>query len=623
MADADRFRLNDLIFSQDSATEYDEMEDFLKPSSSKRLKMSLRLGSVQPKPDIAPLPKGKLQELFFTWLCQPSSSEIIRGLISDLHSQKEVQMPGRSSIPQDSRTQIGAPKSPVSHLIRVNATFPPSPVPRSGRSREDLLHAGRLSPLGFLDKDHESSFVDSSLRNLSSLRSNLSRRTSFSSTATEAHAEKPSIARFYFAEGRISPYEHDEIELADVRAAVLRKAEQNGIRGVSKQVLSSIMVRSLGLPSFLTTCVFDRILELSPEEKGTLNVNGSKEGHTGAVASLGAFMKFYKELCLGKSNPARLFYLLKHRRVENYLCRESLRPLMEGLLECHPGLVFLSNTPEFQVRYSETVIERIFYSCARHNTRCLYLGDIEKSRLLDSLLWLDQEEDINVERKYFSYKHFYVLYCRFWELDTDHDLSIGLEDLMRYGNGALTVRIAERILGGFGRENDSPVKYRMSYTDFVWFCISEEDKKSPRALDFWFRCIDLDGDGLITLADIEYFYREQYSRMEDRGHEPVPFVNIVCQLLDMLQHPEERKPFISKKDLRACNMQSVFFNYLFNLGKFFQIESRDPRLIQQERAFPDYTDWDRFAAFEYERLTANEEEIMGAGADPVMSQLDM
>ena len=22
---------------------------------------------------------------------------------------------------------------------------------------------------------------------------------------------------------------------------------------------------------------------------------------------------------------------------------------------------------------------------------------------------------------YFSYKHFYVLYCRFWELDTDHD----------------------------------------------------------------------------------------------------------------------------------------------------------------------------------------------------------
>mmetsp|Transcript_8628 Transcript_8628/g.38411 ORF Transcript_8628/g.38411 Transcript_8628/m.38411 type:complete len:112 (-) Transcript_8628:1355-1690(-) len=111
--------------------------------------------------------------------------------------------------------------------------------------------------------------------------------------------------------------------------------------------------------------------------------------------------------------------------------------------------------------------------------------------------------------------------------------------------------------------------------------------------------------------------------MEDRGHEPVPFVNIVCQLLDMLQHPEEKKPLISKKDLRACKMQSVFFNYLFNLGKFFQIESRDPRLIQQERAFPDYTDWDRFAAFEYERLTANEEEIMGAGADPVMSQLDM
>lgn len=47
--------------------------------------------------------------------------------------------------------------------------------------------------------------------------------------------------------------------------------------------------------------------------------------------------------------------------------------------------------------------------------------------------------------KYFSYEHFYVIYCKFWELDTDHDFMIDREDLLRYGNHALTYRIVDRI----------------------------------------------------------------------------------------------------------------------------------------------------------------------------------
>ena len=33
---------------------------------------------------------------------------------------------------------------------------------------------------------------------------------------------------------------------------------------------------------------------------------------------------------------------------------------------------------------------------------------------------LDEEDDINKINDYFSYEHFYVIYCKFWELDTDH-----------------------------------------------------------------------------------------------------------------------------------------------------------------------------------------------------------
>ena len=47
--------------------------------------------------------------------------------------------------------------------------------------------------------------------------------------------------------------------------------------------------------------------------------------------------------------------------------------------------------------------------------------------------------------RYFSYEHFYVIYCKFWELDSDHDFLIDKDDLLRYGNHALTYRIVERI----------------------------------------------------------------------------------------------------------------------------------------------------------------------------------
>jgi hypothetical protein len=46
---------------------------------------------------------------------------------------------------------------------------------------------------------------------------------------------------------------------------------------------------------------------------------------------------------------------------------------------------------------------------------------LRRSNLLAAFHTVDVEEDINVVNDYFSYEHFYVLYCKFWELDADHD----------------------------------------------------------------------------------------------------------------------------------------------------------------------------------------------------------
>jgi serine/threonine-protein phosphatase 2A regulatory subunit B'' len=38
---------------------------------------------------------------------------------------------------------------------------------------------------------------------------------------------------------------------------------------------------------------------------------------------------------------------------------------LQAVLQYHPGLEFLADTPEFQARYAETVIYRIFYTINR------------------------------------------------------------------------------------------------------------------------------------------------------------------------------------------------------------------------------------------------------------------
>jgi len=41
------------------------------------------------------------------------------------------------------------------------------------------------------------------------------------------------------------------------------------------------------------------------------------------------------------------------------------------------------------------------------------------------------------------------------------------------------------------------------------FLMSEEDKTNPVSLGYWFRVVDLDGDGVIRPAEMRHFYVHQ------------------------------------------------------------------------------------------------------------------
>uniref|UniRef100_W5KG42 Protein phosphatase 2 regulatory subunit B''alpha n=1 Tax=Astyanax mexicanus TaxID=7994 RepID=W5KG42_ASTMX len=330
-------------------------------------------------------------------------------------------------------------------------------------------------------------------------------------------------------------------------------------------------------------------------------------GERTGFVSVHTFIATWRKLLHSCYDDASKFVYLLAKPGCNYLEQEDFIPLLQDIVDTHPGLTFLKDAPEFHSRYITTVIQRIFYTVNRSWTGRITMTELRRNNFLQTLALLEEEDDINQITDYFSYEHFYVIYCKFWELDTDHDLFIDPKDLARYNDHASSSRIIERLFSGAVTRGSSVQRDgRMSYAEFVWFLISEEDKKNPTSVEYWFRCMDLDGDGVLSMYELEYFYEEQCERMEGMGIEPLPFQDLLCQMLDLVKPEYQGK--ITLRDLKHCRMAHIFFDTFFNLEKYLDHEQRDPFAVQKDLDGdgPEPSDWDKYAAEEYEILVAEE-----------------
>ena len=301
---------------------------------------------------------------------------------------------------------------------------------------------------------------------------------------------------------------------------------------------------------------------------------------------------------------ARFVYILSGGK-KNYLVYEDFELLLQDIVDSHPGLTFLTSHQEFHSRYIQTVVGRIFFQINRSWSGKVTTQEIRRSNLLETIKLLELEDDINKISDFFSYEHFYVIYCKFWELDTDHDLVINRAELSRYADQTLSPRIIERIFSASVRSASSRKQGddAMTYGDFIRFILAEEDKKNPTSIEYWFRCMDMDGDGIISLYEMEYFYTDQKNRLEELGAEMPAFVDLACQMLDLVKPAVNNQ--ITLSDIKRCKLGYIFFNTFTNLDKYLEYEQKDPTARDPDEIVS-LTDWEKYASIQYESLIANE-----------------
>jgi len=297
---------------------------------------------------------------------------------------------------------------------------------------------------------------------------------------------------------------------------------------ISLEVFVRVTKEICHFPSFFNGPLFQRIILL-------WNIDHPRDPDITAV-SLSTLEWYWKKEMEPFDPPERFFRLVKQPG-EDCILRDDFLPYIKALLNDHPGLEFLSNHAEFQEKYAVTVITRIFYSVNKCHSGRITSRQVRRSDLLESFLLVDEEEDINRVTRYFSYEHFYVLYCRFWELDHDRDYRITREDLLKYGDHSLSHMIVDRIFDSAPRpfEQDNVDREHLSYEEFIYFMLSEEDKSNEVSVRYWFNCVDVDGDGKLNNMEMRSFYAVQLHRMQCMGHEIVPFEDMLCQMMDMIK----------------------------------------------------------------------------------------
>ncbi|GIQ79812.1 hypothetical protein KIPB_000511 [Kipferlia bialata] len=433
---------------------------------------------------------------------------------------------------------------------------------------------------------------------------------------------------------------------------------------------------AIGETSDDETDPFDRLLNALDETPSRTEAVRSEQALYGLpsepesvpVLDWDMLTEYYTAYIHNKDMTSRLFSAVKAPG-EKYLYPTDLRRMVMSVVMHHPGLAFLRVTPEFQSKYTNTVVTRLMYQYDREDIGKISLlsmkrsdrqrerqrergsgsdldmlgttaEDREGTDLLSTLWNTMLGQDISSAVRVFSYQHFYVLYCVFWEIDTNHDQKISHDDLLKYANYALSFRCVQRVFEHPRTIYSGMDEGEMSFQGFVWFLMSEEDKDTPQALRYWFEIADIDGDGYIGPHDIKYFFSEQMERLENLGQESVSTEDVLCQMTDMVHtrrnfmcaderfsepRPQaglgttHKKPgsdrsrnainlYLSQDDIAACLMQGNLFNAMFNLTKFMQFESRDPYTIHWDADSPDKNNWDRFARLTYGILASADEE---------------
>jgi serine/threonine-protein phosphatase 2A regulatory subunit B'' len=216
---------------------------------------------------------------------------------------------------------------------------------------------------------------------------------------------------------------------------------------------------------------------------------------------------------------------LKEKDLENYI------------FELMPTFPQLQNLQEnFYPFYVITAVRKFFFFLDPKRTGKILIKDMLTSPILAELYELRQER-WNMEdamQNWFSVQSSLRVYDQYLKLDTDHNGMLRKEELAKYSPG-LTKIFIDRVF-----EEYQTFEGEMDYKTFLDFVLAMENKKTPQAIQYFWKILDVYNKGGIDTFVINMFFRNVIEMLENRDKSGFKVDDVKDELWDMIK-PEMPK----------------------------------------------------------------------------------
>lgn len=166
----------------------------------------------------------------------------------------------------------------------------------------------------------------------------------------------------------------------------------------------------------------------------------------------------------------------------------------------------------------------------------------------------------------FSIPNSKSLYNKFNKLDVDKNGYLRKEDLAKYSKGLTTI-VIDRIF-----EEYQTYDGELDYQGFLQFVLAMDNKKSPQALQYFWRILDVYHKGAVDSFIINMFFRSVIQKLEvmDRGGFNVE--DIKDEIFDMAK--PELPMAITLQDLVKCGQGDIIVSMLIDAKAFYDYDQR-------------------------------------------------
>ncbi|KAJ3018910.1 Serine/threonine-protein phosphatase 2A regulatory subunit B'' subunit gamma [Thoreauomyces humboldtii] len=160
------------------------------------------------------------------------------------------------------------------------------------------------------------------------------------------------------------------------------------------------------------------------------------------------------------------------------------------------------------------------------------------------------------------------VYGQFLNLDADKNGMLSRKELGNYNGGSLTDVFLDRVF-----QECMTYHGEMDYRSFLDFVLAMENVQTAESMAYFFRALDIDGNGYLEGTTVMYFFKAVVDKMVSLGHEAIGIRDFKNEIFDMVNPAIEQR--ITLNDLIKSGVGGTVIKVLSDIEGFWAYEARE------------------------------------------------